>query len=69
MLYKVGDLVRMFDQVDKVEYFGIIQTIEEHPKEKNQKMYEVLWLDEETEDYQPFSWHLEKDITLFKSEI
>jgi hypothetical protein len=69
MPYKVGDLVRMFDQVDKVEYFGIIQTIEEHPKEKNQKVYEVLWLDEETEDYQPFSWHLEKDITLFKSEI
>ncbi len=67
-LYEVGDLVRMYDQVDEKEYFGIIQKIKKLPKEKSQIIYEIIWFDEETEEYQPFSWHLEKDITLFKSE-
>jgi hypothetical protein len=35
-LYEVGDLVRMYDQVDEKEYFGIIQKIKKLPKEKNQ---------------------------------
>lgn len=56
--YSVGDLVKMYDCQDHRIFYGYVTDSALDPK-NNINMYEVYWFDEETSDYQPFSYHEE----------
>lgn len=56
--YNVGDLVKMYDCQEHKMFFGYITDLALDPK-TNINMYEVYWFDEETADFQPFSYHEE----------
>jgi hypothetical protein len=56
--YSVGDLVKMYDCQEHKMFFGYITDLALDPK-SNINMYEVYWFDEETAEFQPFSYHEE----------
>jgi hypothetical protein len=56
--YNVGDLVKMYDCQEHKIFFGYVTDLALDPK-NNINMYEVYWFDEETSNYQPFSYHEE----------
>ena len=56
--YNIGDLVKMFDCQEHKTFFGYITDSAYDPK-SHMNMYEVYWFDEETSEYQPFSYHEE----------
>lgn len=56
--YSVGDLVKMYDCQDHRIFYGYVTDAALDPK-NNINMYEVYWFDEETSEYQPFSYHEE----------
>lgn len=64
--YEIGELVKMLDAHDKCIYYGVITNISESTGSSRDKygdlIYEVLWFDEETTEYQPFTWHYEAEI-------
>lgn len=64
--YEIGELVKMLDTHDKCVYYGVVSNISASSDSARVKygdlIYEVLWFDQETSEYQPFTWHYESEI-------
>jgi len=56
--YKIGDLVSMYCCEEHRMFYGFVSDCALDTK-SNTNMYEVYWFDEETSEYQPFSYHEE----------
>ncbi len=56
--YSIGDIVKMYDCQEHKTFYGYI-TDSAYDSKSNQNMYEVYWFDEESTDFQPFSYHEE----------
>jgi hypothetical protein len=59
--YSIGDMVKMYDCQEHKTFFGFITNM--FPSEIKNYDYEVHWLDEESQEYQPFSYHGEFELS------
>ena len=62
--YNVGDLVKMYDCQEHKIFFGYITDFAYDTK-SHINMYEVYWFDEDSIEYQPFSYHEEFNLFPF----
>lgn len=66
--YSVGDLVKMYDCQENKVFYGYVTDFALDNK-NNLNMYEVYWFDEETAEFQPFSYHEEFSLQPFNGVI
>jgi len=60
--YNIGDLVKMYDSQEYKMFFGYI-TESAYNEKRHVNIYEVCWFDGETSEYQPFSYHVEHELS------